>query len=134
MRELESFVAEGHFESVGVFTYSPEEGTVAHAMRDALSADEKEARRERIMLAQQGVRVIRNDEYIGSRLPVLVEGMHEDTDLLLVGRSPFQAPEVDGSIVINDVSEGLEGVSAGHLGLVEISEVSGYDLIGTLVR
>lgn len=134
VRELESFVAEGHFESVGVFTYSPEEGTVAHAMSDEISQEEKEARRERVMLAQQGVRVTRNDEYIGSRLPVLVEGMHEDTDLLLVGRSPFQAPEVDGSIVINDVSEGLEGVSAGHLGLVEISEVSGYDLIGTLVR
>ena len=134
VRELESFVSEGHFESVGVFTYSPEEGTVAHAMSDGLSEEEKEARRERVMLAQQGVRVTRNTEYVGSRVPVLVEGMHEDTDLLLVGRSPFQAPEVDGSIVINDVSEGLEGVSAGHLGLVEISEISGYDLIGTLVR
>ena len=132
--ELEAFIREGDFESVGVFTFSPEEGTAAFEMGDNVSEEEKETRRERIMIAQQQVRMDRNSEYVGQELAILVEGTHEDTDLLLVGRAVFQAPEVDGSILINDVSGELKDISAGHIGLVEVTEVSGYDLVGKLVR
>ncbi len=131
--ELEKFVAEGHFESVGVFTYSPEQGTAAFDMKDQISEKEKRIRRDRIMLAQQKVRIAKNDEYIGQELEVLVEGPHEETDMLLTARTRFQAPEVDGSVLINDVVEGLGTVEAGHLGRVKITEVSGYDLVGTLI-
>lgn len=131
--DLESFVADGHFESVGVFTYSPEPGTAACELGDQISEKEKRARRDRVMLAQQKVRVSRNQEYVGKRLEVLVEGPHEETDMLLAGRARFQAPEVDGVILINDVAENLGTVEAGHIGQVEISEISGYDLVGTLV-
>jgi ribosomal protein S12 methylthiotransferase len=86
------------------------------------------------MLAQQKVRIARNQEYIGTELDVLVEGPHEETDMLLSGRTRFQAPEVDGNVLINDVAEGLGEIPAGHLGRVEITEVSGYDLVGRLVR
>jgi ribosomal protein S12 methylthiotransferase len=134
VRELENFVAEGHFESVGVFTYSPEQGTAAYDMKDQISEKEKRARRDRVMLAQQKVRVARNQEYVGKELEVLVEGQHEETDMLLSGRTRFQAPEVDGNVLINDVSEELKGVSAGYIGRVEITEVSGYDLVGRMVR
>jgi ribosomal protein S12 methylthiotransferase len=134
IKDLESFVADGHFESVGVFTYSPEQGTDAYGMDDQISEKEKRARRDRVMLAQQKVRVARNQEYIGKRLEVLVEGPHEETDMLLAGRTYFQAPEVDGNVLINDVVEGLGEIPAGHLGQVEITEISGYDLVGTLVR
>jgi ribosomal protein S12 methylthiotransferase len=132
--ELEKFVSEGHFESVGVFTYSPEQGTAAFEMKDQIPEKEKRARRDRVMLAQQKVRVARNQEYIGSELEVLVEGPHEETEMLLSGRTRFQAPEVDGNVLINDVVEGLGEIPAGHLGRVEITEVSGYDLVGRLVR
>jgi ribosomal protein S12 methylthiotransferase len=131
--ELERFVAEGHFESVGVFTYSPEQGTAAYEMADQISEKEKRSRRDRVMLAQQKVRIGRNEEYIGQELEVLVEGSHEETDMLLSGRTRFQAPEVDGSILINDVALHIGEVPAGHLGRVKITEVSGYDLVGTLV-
>jgi ribosomal protein S12 methylthiotransferase len=131
--ELEKFVAEGHFESVGVFTYSPEQGTDAFEMKDQVSEKEKRIRRDRIMLAQQKVRIARNDEYIGQEFEVLVEGPHEETDMLLTARTRFQAPEVDGTVLINDVVEGLGEVVAGHLGRVRITEISGYDLVGTLV-
>jgi len=131
--ELEKFVAEGHFESVGVFTYSPEQGTVAFDMKDQLSEKEKRIRRDRIMLAQQKVRIARNDEYIGQEFEVLVEGPHEETDMLLTARTRFQAPEVDGTVLINDVVEGLGEVASGHLGRVKITEISGYDLVGTLI-
>jgi ribosomal protein S12 methylthiotransferase len=130
--ELEQFVGEGHFENVGVFTYSPEQGTPAFEMGDQLSEKEKRIRRDRIMLAQQRVRIARNEEYIGQELEVLVEGPHEETDLILSGRTRFQAPEVDGTILINDIDESLGMVASGHLGRVEITEVSGYDLVGRL--
>jgi ribosomal protein S12 methylthiotransferase len=132
--ELEKFVAEGHFESVGVFTYSPEQGTAAFEMKDQIPEKEKRARRDRVMLAQQKVRIARNQEYIGTELDVLVEGPHEETEMLLSGRTRFQAPEVDGNVLINDVVEGLGEIPTGHLGRVEITEVSGYDLVGRLVR
>jgi ribosomal protein S12 methylthiotransferase len=134
VRDLEALVAEGHFESVGVFTYSPEQGTDAYSMSDQISEKEKRARRDRVMLAQQKIRVKRNQEYIGQELDVLVDGQHEETDLLLSARSCFQAPEVDGNILINDVAEGLGEISAGHLGRARITDVSGYDLVGTLVK
>jgi ribosomal protein S12 methylthiotransferase len=102
-------------------------------MGDQISEKEKRARRDRVMLAQQKVRIQRNEEYIGQRLEVLVEGPHEETEMLLSARTRFQAPEVDGSVLINDVAESLGEVAAGHLGTVEITEVSGYDLVGTLV-
>lgn len=133
IKDLEAFVADGHFESVGVFTYSPEPGTAAHDLTGQIPEKEKRARRDRVMLAQQKVRVARNQEYIGKRIEVLVEGPHEETDMLLSARTRFQAPEVDGSVLINDVAEGLGGVESGHLGAVEITEISGYDLVGTLV-
>lgn len=130
--ELEKFVAEGHFENVGVFAYSPEQGTAAFEMGDQISEKEKRIRLDRIMLAQQRVRIARNEEYIGQELEVVVEGPHEETDLILSGRTRFQAPEVDGSILINDIDESLGVVASGHLGRVEITEVSGYDLVGRL--
>jgi|694.fasta_scaffold08410_5 ribosomal protein S12 methylthiotransferase len=133
IKDLESFVADGHFESVGVFTYSPEPGTAACDLEGQVPDKEKRARRDRVMLAQQKVRVARNQEYVGKRLEVLVEGPHEETDMLLSGRARFQAPEVDGVVLINDVAEQLGTVEAGHIGQVEITEISGYDLVGTLV-
>jgi ribosomal protein S12 methylthiotransferase len=133
IRDLEEFVSEGHFESVGVFTYSPEQGTDAFSLKGQISEKEKRARRDRIMLAQQKVRVERNKEYIGAELDVLVEGPHEETDMLLSARTRFQAPEVDGSVLINDIAEGLGEVTAGHLGRVVITDVSGYDLVATLI-
>jgi ribosomal protein S12 methylthiotransferase len=134
IKDLESLVAEGHFESVGVFTYSPEEGTPAADMKGAVSDKEKRARRDRVMLAQQRVRSAANKLYVGQELDVMVEGPHEETDMLWTGRAYFQAPEVDGSILINDVREELvKKVAPGHLGRVRVSEVSGYDLVGELI-
>jgi ribosomal protein S12 methylthiotransferase len=134
IQDLESFVKDGHFESVGVFTYSPEQGTAAYDLKDQIPEKEKRARRDRIMLAQQKVRVQRNQEYIGKELEVLVEGPHEETELLLSARARFQAPEVDGSVLVNDIAEGLGEIPAGHLGRVVVTEVSGYDLVGTLLK
>ncbi len=133
--ELVTLVSEGHFGSVGVFTYSSERGTPAAEMDGQVPKRVKEARRNRVMAAQQRVLEERLAGYIGTTLPVLVEGTHDDTDLLLVGRTSFQAPEVDGVVLINDVAgiEGMGEVTPGNIYLVEITEVAGYDLVGRIV-
>lgn len=134
VRDLEDFVREGHFTNVGVFTYSPEEGTNAFGLTDQIDEKEKTSRRARVMKAQQDALATRLQGFIGTEVPVLVEGAHEDSDLILSARSYFQAPEVDGQIILNDV-EGLElsEVSTGYLGRARITEVAGYDLVGTLL-
>jgi ribosomal protein S12 methylthiotransferase len=130
VQELEQFVREGHFLNVGVFCYSPERGTPSFEMEGQIPAEEKESRRARIMQAQQDVLETKLQSYIGQTVEVLIEGAHEDTDLLLSARASFQAPEVDGNIIINDIVEGLTAPQTGEMGFVQITEVAGYDLVG----
>lgn len=137
IRDLENFVKEGHFSSLGVFTYSREEGTPSYDLPDQVQESEKKERRERIMLAQQDAIRDNMRSYIGKTIPVLLEGQHEETDLLLRGRSEFQAPEVDGIVIVNDIKgaqeDRLESQElCGKILPVQITEVKGYDLVGTL--
>ena len=131
IQDLESFVREGHFTNVGVFTYSPEEGTPSFEMEGHIPDKEKSERRKRIMLAQQEVNAERLSGLIGKEIEVMVEGTHEDTDLLISGRARFQAPDVDGTVIVNDVSSSCEAPVVGEIGMVEVTEIAGYDLIGT---
>ncbi len=132
--ELENFVREGYFSSVGVFTYSPELGTPAHDLKQQVEESVKAERRERIMLAQQEVNERRLDGLRGQVLSVLVEGQHDETELLLAGRSEFQAPDVDGIVIMNDAEFDLAEVPTGQFVPVEITEVAGYDLVGKVKR
>jgi ribosomal protein S12 methylthiotransferase len=133
VQDLEDFIREGHFSSVGIFTYSPEQGTPSFDLPGHIDEKEKKARRDRLMRAQQEVVGERLAGFLGKTIDVLVEGVHEDTDLLLTGRARFQAPEVDGTVIINDLAEGLEGVAPGEIRQVEITEIAGYDLVGKVI-
>ncbi|MDZ4786016.1 MAG: 30S ribosomal protein S12 methylthiotransferase RimO [bacterium] len=131
--DLEAFILEGHFTNLGVFKYSPEPGTPAFEMPNQISEKEKEKRHKRLMLAQQKVNTARLKSFVGQQLQVLIEGTHEDTDLLFSARTRFQAPEIDGTVIINEFSEGVINVTPGQFGRVEITEVVGYDLVGKLI-
>ncbi|MCB0344676.1 MAG: 30S ribosomal protein S12 methylthiotransferase RimO [Bdellovibrionales bacterium] len=134
---LEAFVREGHFMHVGVFTYSHESEAAAAKLDGQLSEELKQQRRDRIMLAQQEVLKTKLESFVGSRQKVLLLGAHSDTDSLLVGRTEFQGPEADGETIINDVAAELGELDWSQLGgrfaEVEITEIAGYDLVGTLV-
>jgi ribosomal protein S12 methylthiotransferase len=130
-KDLASFVSEGWFTNVGVFTYSLEKEAESSNYDGHIKKSEKEKRRSLVMKAQQKVAFDYNDALIGTTHKVLVEGTHEDTDLLLSGRTTWQAPEVDGTVIIND-SE-IENLSPGSIVDVNITEVSGYDLVGTAI-
>ncbi|MDD2942760.1 MAG: 30S ribosomal protein S12 methylthiotransferase RimO [bacterium] len=141
VEELLQFINEGHFMHVGIFTYSQEEEAKAFTFDQQVDEDVKEERRAMLMEAQQAVVERRLEEYVGKRLRVLVEGTHEESDLLLVGRSEFQAPETDGVVIINEIAEELEQGEdgsgspdfSGRFCEVEVTEVAGYDLVATIV-
>jgi ribosomal protein S12 methylthiotransferase len=85
-------------------------------------------RKRRIMALQQKVSKKRLNKMIGKEVKVLIEGYHPETELLLKGRASFQAPEVDGMVIINE-----GGADAGNIIEVEITGSWEYDLIGRIV-
>jgi ribosomal protein S12 methylthiotransferase len=126
--ELLEFVKAAQFDSLGVFTFSDEEGTASFALPDRVPARVKEGRRRRVMALQKRISARRNKRQVGERLEVLVEGTHPETDLLLRGRLASQAPEIDGQVLINDGT-----APAGGFATCEITGAHAYDLIGRIV-
>ena len=131
--ELESFIQESCFHHIGIFTFSREEGTISYKFRKQIPEEEKEARRDHLMRIQRNVAAKLMNQYVGQKIPVLVTGLHEDTDFLLSGRARFQAPEVDGNVIINDLSSDVPKNILGKIVTVEITEASGYDLVGRVI-
>jgi len=80
------------------------------------------------MSLQKRLAARRNRARVGERLQVLVEGAHPDSDLLLRGRTAAQAPEIDGSVIINDGT-----APPGSFVTCEITEAHAYDLVGRIV-
>jgi ribosomal protein S12 methylthiotransferase len=94
---LLSFVREIRFDHLGVFPYSREEGTEAAALPPRISEREKERRRNRVMEEQALISRAINDNLIGTRQEVLVEGKGELSGYSRIGRCRRQAPEIDGA-------------------------------------
>ena len=125
---LLEFVRAARFDHLGVFTYSHEDRTAAFDLPDDVPEEVKEARRDELMEFQRSIVGDQLRRRIGETVDVLVEGPHPETDLLLVGRMPTQAPDVDGQVLIND------GVARpGTIVRVELTETAGYDLVGRIV-
>jgi len=128
-RQLCQFVRDVQFDRLGVFPFSPEKGT--HAARYPYRVPEKTVhhRVQELMGIQAEISAARNRDLISTTLPVLVEGVCPETDLLLSGRTAIMAPEVDGQILIN---EGWGKV--GEIVPVHITEAHTYDLVGRIVN
>jgi len=127
--KLQEFVAAGHFERVGVFRYSREEGTPAAEMPDQVQERTKQSRYRKLMKAQSRVSFRKNRALVGQIEPVLVEGYSEETELLLRGRSIRQAPDVDGQVYIT-----AGQANVGDIVALRITDSSEYDLIGEIVE
>jgi ribosomal protein S12 methylthiotransferase len=126
-RKLLAFVEEGHFERLGVFRYSREEGTSAAKLEKQVPERSKMSRYKRLMKAQSRVSLRKNLALKGRIDQVLVEGYSEETELLLRGRSVRQAPDVDGQVYI---TSGVADV--GDIVALKITDSSEYDLIGEI--
>jgi ribosomal protein S12 methylthiotransferase len=130
--ELLEFVDRARFDNVGVFLYSDEEGTAAFDLAPKVDRSTAVRRRETLMELQAGIVRERLRGYVGRRVPVLLDGLSAQTDLLLEGRTETQAPEIDGSVLVNDA--GAERPVAGEFYEVEVTEYLDYDLVGRIVR
>ncbi len=128
-QRLLDFVNEGHFERVGVFRYSREEGTAAAGLPEQVGERVKKTRYGKLMKAQGRISFRKNRALIGRTEPVLVEGFSEETDLLLRGRSIRQAPDVDGQVYIT-----AGQAAVGDIVSLQITDSSEYDLIGEIVE
>ena len=127
--EIESFLRKTHLDHVGVFSYANEEGAPSESFSGQLPDLEKVRRQEHLLAVQRELSMEIQKKYIGRVEPVLIEGVSSETDLLLEGRTRYQAPEVDGCTYIND------GVaSPGDIVAVRITETHVYDVIGEIVE
>lgn len=122
--ELLAFIEEMRFERLGVFAYSKEEGTPAAKMKPQVQARTKELRKDSIMLRQLEISLEHNTSKIGKTFEVLVEGV--DDDGTYYGRSRYDAPEIDNSVLF--VSD--RKCKIGDIINVTMTDAFDYDLVG----
>ncbi|HXB71551.1 MAG TPA: 30S ribosomal protein S12 methylthiotransferase RimO [Candidatus Acidoferrales bacterium] len=129
--ELCQFVEASRFDNMGVFAYSDEDTSASYALDGKVDGRTIQNRKRRLMAVQRKIARARNRSLVGSEVPVLVEGLSDDTDLLWKARMQTQAPEIDGVTLINDF-EGAEP-SPGEIRRLRITEAHDYDVVGTLL-
>jgi ribosomal protein S12 methylthiotransferase len=127
-QDLLDFTAGVRFDHLGVFTYSHQEGTSAHPLGDPVSEELKQERSDALMEQQAPISRSLNEARVGRVVETLVEGVHPESEHLLVGRWRGQAPEVDGTVILTDGQ-----AEPGTVVRVEIEEAHEYDLVGRIL-
>ncbi len=122
---LLEFVQRHEFDHVGVFTFSPEEGTPAFSLPNPLSQEVMDERRDRLMAVQQSISHRRNQLEVGRVVDVLIEQENPETGEL-VGRSARFSPEVDGLVYVQGEAP------LGSIVPVLITHADPYDLYGQI--
>ena len=126
VEEIKEFLAEMQFDRVGIFTYSHEEDTSAHALEDTLSAEEKEERAQEIIEFQQEISFEKNQSMIGQTLKVIVDKKEAGR---YIGRTEFDSVEVDNEVIIHSSRK----LNPGDFVNVIITKAYDYDLEGDVV-
>ena len=126
-QELCEFVEEARFQRLGLFAYSPEKGTRAALLSDPVEESVKVQRLQALAALQEKISLDYNSRLVGTAQPVLIEGLSDESDLLLQARLASQAPEVDGCVLIN---KGFGKV--GEIVAARITEAHPHDLIGEI--
>jgi len=130
-QHLLDFVAEQQFDHVGVFRFSPEEGTPAAGLPDQVPAELADERRNRLMALQQPIAAARNAAWVGRIVDVLIEQENPVTGEM-IGRCSRFAPDVDGEVRVSPGDGGL-CAAPGTLVPVRITAADTYDLQGVVV-
>ncbi|HXN33912.1 MAG TPA: MiaB/RimO family radical SAM methylthiotransferase, partial [Polyangiaceae bacterium] len=126
--ELCAFVDWARFEHAVVFRYSDEETCAARALPGKVAPLVSANRARKLMALQRRIAREKNRALIGRELDVLVEGPSEEHELVMKGRHPGQAPEIDGGVYL---SEGE--AHAGQIRRVRVAQASDWDLVGDLI-
>jgi ribosomal protein S12 methylthiotransferase len=130
--QLCQFVREAQFDWLGVFGYSDEEGAKAFDLGDKIRTREVERRRNKLMSIQKQISRKKKHALVGQQFDLLLEGPSAETDLLWEGRTAMHAPEIDGTVYVNDCGD-REDVREGEFYRCEITEAHDYDLVARIV-
>jgi ribosomal protein S12 methylthiotransferase len=130
--ELCQFVRDSEFDWMGTFGYSDQEGAGAFSEGKKLSEREIERRRKHLMQIQRKISKRKKKAHVGKEFDLVLEGISEESELLLQGRTPMHAPEIDGKVFVNDVPEGLEP-KPGEFYRCQVTEAHDYDLVARIV-
>ncbi|MBR5488478.1 MAG: radical SAM protein, partial [Firmicutes bacterium] len=125
--DLCDFVDEVQFDRLGVFAYSQEENTVAGDREDQIDEEIKQERVDGIMRQQIEISLASNQDKVGQILEVLVEDMDEDG--AYIGRTEYDAPEIDNSVIFTSERQ----LTPGEFVRVQINDAFDYDLVGVEV-
>jgi ribosomal protein S12 methylthiotransferase len=124
-QELLAFMEDVRFEWLGAFAYSREEGTTAFSLGPGPDTRVVQDRLNRLHERQREITRESLRRWVGREVPVLVEGESKERASEFVGRTPFQAPEIDGLVRLKG-----EGLTPGEIRRVRITGVTAYDLLG----
>ncbi len=127
--ELLDCLRRWQLDHVGVFPYEDEDGSVAAGFAGKVAAEVKQERYQRVMELQAEISRNKLQLYVGREEAVLVEGLSRESDLLLEGRTRYQAPDIDGCVYINEGT-----ANPGDIVRVRITEAHIYDLVGGIVE
>jgi ribosomal protein S12 methylthiotransferase len=127
-----NFVREARFDWLGVFGYSDEEGSGAFEFEEKVPSRIIEQRKRTLMKIQKSISKKAKKEWLGRQLDVLVEGESAETPLLWEGRTQLHAPEIDGTVYINDFGA-YEELETGRFYRCEITESHDYDVVARVI-
>ena len=127
---LVSFVEAQCFDHVGIFTFSPEEGTRAADLPDFVPIEIAEARKDKLISIQQPISEARNRTWIGRSIDVLIEEV-DINSLQMTGRCSRFAPEVDGEVILSSLSQPI--IKPGTMVRALVTGANLYDLTAEVV-
>ncbi len=129
--ELCDFVREAQFDWMGAFAYSDQQGAGAYELEKKISPREIERRRKHLMAIQRQISRRKKKTLVGREFDLLLEGESEESDLLLEGRTPMHAPEIDGKVYVNDFPE-ADIPQPGQFYRCQVTEAHDYDLVARI--
>ena len=125
-KELLRFIEEVRFERLGAFVYSREEGTPAYDMPGQAAETVKNKRLGILMKDQRDISKSIQENFVGRTLRVMIDEKQSGTEGVYLGRSEYDAPDVDGLIYVHSDKTLLPG----DFVAVKISDALEYDLVG----
>ncbi|MGO8795500.1 MAG: 30S ribosomal protein S12 methylthiotransferase RimO [Candidatus Sulfotelmatobacter sp.] len=130
--ELCEFVRKAQFDWMGTFSYSDQEGADAFGLDKKISERQIERRRKHLMAIQQRISKNKKKALVGQEFDLLLEGVSEESDLLMEGRTAMHAPEIDGKVFVNDFPEEIDP-QPGNFYRCQITEAHDYDLVAKIL-
>ena len=130
--ELCEFVREAQFDWMGTFAYSDQAGADAYGLDKKIPVREIERRRKHLMGIQRHISREKKNALVGQEFDLLLEGVSDETDLLMEGRTAMHAPEIDGKVFVNEFPEENEPCP-GEFYRCQIVDAHDYDLVARIL-